>query len=128
MPPLGFEAGQSVCEAPRRVVGELAQCEANLALLKIHLDKSGLDSFTPQARKLYKWHRETVIGEHGLMRASTAVTVPPQQLRPDWLRRLQLCREHGLDVLAVDLTHRDAAPGARAGHRTSLDNAQMGQG
>ncbi len=112
-PALGFAAGRSVSHAAQRAVGELAQCEANLALLKIHLERAGWESFTPQARKLYNWHLETDIGEHRFLYGSPELPAPSNELELDWPSCLQLCRSHGLDLLAVDLTHRDGPPLAR---------------
>ena len=79
-PALGFAAGRSVSQAAQRAVGELAQCEANLVLLKIYLERAGWESFTPQARKLYKWHLETDIGEHRFLCGSLELAAPSNEL------------------------------------------------
>lgn len=113
-PALGFAAGRSTSQAAQRAVGELAQCEANLALLKIHLVRAGWEGFTPQARKLYEWHLETEIIQHPFLAGSTRSTDPSQEeLQLDGPACLRMCRDHGMEMVAVDLTHRDGPPLAR---------------
>ena len=109
----GFGAGTSMSEAARRAVGELAQCEANLALLKRHASLAGTGGFTPEARRLYKWHEESDIHHHEHLAGGAVVGASPEELQLDWPLCLDICREHGLTIVAVDLTHRDDKPLAR---------------
>jgi thiazole/oxazole-forming peptide maturase SagD family component len=117
----GFGAATTLAEATDHAVGELAQCESNLALIERHVAERGARSLTAEARALLRWSRSpgVLTGRHlagGPIRspAFTAKALDLAGCR-------DLCRVHGLRFLAVDLTRpgigvpviRVAVPGLR---------------
>lgn len=109
----GFAAGRSLSEAARRAVGELAECEANLILLKRNADMSGKAGFTPGALHLYQWHMDENIHRRPHLSGNSAVQASSAELRLDWNYCLDICREQKLEIFAVNLTHDAESPVAR---------------
>jgi thiazole/oxazole-forming peptide maturase SagD family component len=109
-PAFGFAAGRSLREAARRAVGELAQCEANLALLKRHAGVSGTSGFTTGALRLYRWHEETNVGHHPHLSGGAPAHKVTAEVHLSWPFCLAVCRERGLEVMTVDLTHPNCGP------------------
>lgn len=108
----GFAAGRSTSEAARRAVGELVECEANLALLQRNAGPFSTAASTPAAL-LYRWYLETDIRRHPHLLGGSAVEASPDELQLDWPFCLDTCRRHELKVFAVDLTHDGQSPVAR---------------
>ncbi|EHK53634.1 YcaO-like family protein [Allomesorhizobium alhagi] len=109
----GLAAGRSTSEAARRAVGELAECEANLALLKRTAVLSGTAGFTMGALQLYRWHLEVDIHQYPHLLGGATVPASPDELRLDWCSCLDTCRKRDLELLVVDLTRDRKSPVAR---------------
>ena len=60
----GFGAASSMAEAARHAVGELAQCESNLALIEETVGAVGVQRLTPEARALLQWWRTARLSGH----------------------------------------------------------------
>ncbi len=111
----GFGAGRSMTEAARHAVGELAQCEANLALIDERVAEEGLRGLTPEARALHGWTRTARLRDHphlvgGPMRAARDAC-----LRLDLDACRTLCADRGLRLYVIDLTRSSiGVPVARA--------------
>jgi thiazole/oxazole-forming peptide maturase SagD family component len=100
---LGFAAGRSTPEAARRAVGELAECEANLALLKRKAAASGTADFSSRALQLYRWHLKATV-RHPHLSGSRVVQASPDVLQLDWCSCLEIARERKLETFVIDLT------------------------
>jgi thiazole/oxazole-forming peptide maturase SagD family component len=110
---LGFAAGRSMSKAARRAVGELAECEANLALLKRTASLAGTAGFTSGALQLYQWHEQANIRHHPHLSGGGTMQATPMELQLDWRRCYNMCRERDLDLFSVDLTQDSKSPVAR---------------
>lgn len=118
-PAMGFAAGASWSAAATRAVGELAQCEANLALLSQQAQQQGTTRFTPGARQLYRWHQETDLGLYPYLQGGGPACADEATL--DYASCVKLCHERNLEVFAVILMQdeqrslvRMFAPGLRS--------------
>lgn len=118
-PAMGFAAGASWSAAATRAVGELAQCEANLALLAQQAQQQGTTRFTSGARQLYRWHQETDLGLHPYLLGSGPACADEATL--DYASCVKLCHERNLEIFAVILMQdeqrsvvRMFAPGLRS--------------
>lgn len=120
-PAMGFAAGASWSAAATRALGELAQCEANLALLSRQAQQQGTARFTPGARQLYRWHQETDLGLYPYLQGGNSGPACADEATLDYASCVKLCREQGLEILAVILMQdeqrslvRMFAPGLRS--------------
>jgi ribosomal protein S12 methylthiotransferase accessory factor len=105
---IGFGAGWSSAQAALHAVGELAQFEANLALLERTVAERGSLPNSADARALIDWWRTATLSAHPHL-AGSARNTEPQQIEPLDLRGCQtLCQMHGLDFIALDLSRSDA--------------------
>lgn len=118
-PAMGFAAGASWSAAATRAVGELAQCEANLALLSQQAQQQGTTRFTPGARQLYRWHQETDLGLCPYLQGGGPACADEATL--DYASCVKLCHERNLEIFAVILMQdeqrslvRMFAPGLRS--------------
>jgi thiazole/oxazole-forming peptide maturase SagD family component len=118
-PAMGFAAGASWSAAATRAVGELAQCEANLALLSQQAQQQGTTRFTSGARQLYRWHQETDLGLCPYLQGGGPACADEATL--DYASCVKLCHERNLEVFAVILMQdeqrslvRMFAPGLRS--------------
>ncbi|HXV23898.1 MAG TPA: YcaO-like family protein [Alphaproteobacteria bacterium] len=118
----GFGAGESLALAARHAVGELAQCESNLALIKERVSEEGVRGLTIEARALLEWVRSARIGDHPHLIGRSARTVlTGKAVDLDLATCHAICRRHGLKFIAIDLTRaeigvpvvRVVAPGLR---------------
>jgi ribosomal protein S12 methylthiotransferase accessory factor len=102
-PALGFGAGRSAAEAARHAVGELAQFEANLALIEVQVRERGEAWLTPAARALRDWAaRERVEGM--AFAAGGGYAPPPPSRTLDAMGCEALCKTLGLDLFLLDFT------------------------
>jgi thiazole/oxazole-forming peptide maturase SagD family component len=103
---LGFGAGASASDAAHHALGELAQCECNIALIERRGSEAGS---TPEALALLRWWREGRIDQSPHLRP--APISPPAQ--PRGFLNLSACHDIcgrlGLRFLALDMTR----PGCR---------------
>lgn len=120
-PAMGFAAGASWSEAAIRAVGELAQCEANLALLSQQARQQGTIRFTPGARQLYRWHQETDLGLCPFLQGGNSGPACTDESTLDYASCVKLCQERNLEIFAVILMQdeqrslvRIFAPGLRS--------------
>ncbi|TPK92264.1 hypothetical protein FJ934_20860 [Mesorhizobium sp. B2-4-12] len=120
-PAMGFAAGASWSEAAIRAVGELAQCEANLALLSQQARQQGTIRFTPGARQLYRWHQETDLGLYPYLQGGNSGPACTDESTLDYASCVKLCHERNLEIFAVILMQdeqqslvRIFAPGLRS--------------
>ncbi|MER9169258.1 YcaO-like family protein [Mesorhizobium australicum] len=119
-PAMGFAAGASWSAAATRALGELAQCEANLALLSQQAQQQGTTRFTPGARQLYRWHQETDLGLCPYLQGGNSGLAADKSTL-DYASCVKLCQERNLGVFAVILMQdeqrslvRIFAPGLRS--------------
>ncbi|RWC54851.1 YcaO-like family protein [Mesorhizobium sp.] len=120
-PAMGFAAGASWSAAATRAVGELAQCEANLALLSQQAQQQGTTRFTPGAWQLYRWHQETDLGLCPYLQGGNSGPACADESTLDYASCVKLCRERNLGIFAVILMQdeqrslvRIFAPGLRS--------------
>ncbi|MEI9421197.1 YcaO-like family protein [Mesorhizobium sp. Cs1299R1N1] len=120
-PAMGFAAGASWSAAATRAVGELAQCEANLALLSQQAQQQGTTRFTPGARQLYRWHQETDLGLCPYLQGGNSGPACTDESTLDYASCVKLCHERNLEIFAVILMQdeqrslvRIFAPGLRS--------------
>ncbi|ESZ00105.1 YcaO-like family protein [Mesorhizobium sp. LNHC209A00] len=120
-PAMGFAAGASWSAAATRAIGELAQCEANLALLSRQAQQERTTGFTPGARQLYRWHQETDLGSCLYLQGGTGGPACVDESTLDYASCVKLCHERNLGVFALILMQdeqrslvRICAPGLRS--------------
>ena len=109
----GFGAGSSFQHAARHAVGELAQCEANMKLMRGQAEARGLDHFSPEARVLLQWHCDTNLHDHGYLGGGEITHAPDREQQLDLEQCIDLCRFRDLQLLTVDLTNSGGPPLAR---------------
>ena len=117
----GFGAGLSSAEAARHAVGELAQCEANLALIERRVERDGRRGLTAEARALLDFSHSTRVEDHAHLSGGPLRARPRPALELDLEGCRRVCRRHGLAFFAIDLTRpgidvpvaRVAVPGLR---------------
>jgi thiazole/oxazole-forming peptide maturase SagD family component len=101
---LGFGAALSSVEAARHAVGELAQFETNVALVEARIAAHGESDLTIEARALLSWWRSARLVDHPNF-AGTGPIAPKSAHEPISLQScLEICRQHSLEFLALDLT------------------------
>jgi thiazole/oxazole-forming peptide maturase SagD family component len=61
---LGCGAAHSMAAAARQAVGELVQCECNLALIAARAARQGLNGVSPEAKALLEWTFNARLEEH----------------------------------------------------------------
>lgn len=111
----GFGAGESMTEAAHHAVGELAQCEANLALIEERVAEEGLRGLTPEARALYGWARTARLHDHPHLVGGPVRAARDAGPRLDFDACRALCADHGLRLFVIDLTRPSiGVPVARA--------------
>lgn len=101
---LGCAAAESWSKAARRAVGELAQCEANLALLVDRSKRHGASGFSGAAQYLHQWHLESDIRNSPHLSGGALISELPQTTEISWNSCLQMCRDRNLEIFVVDLT------------------------
>ncbi|TIU99128.1 MAG: hypothetical protein E5W09_09665 [Mesorhizobium sp.] len=109
-PAVGFAAGASWSQAARRAVGELAQCEANLALLDERARRFGISDFTVGALHLYRWHCEANIRHLPHLSGGPVTSVLPNISKLDCNTCVEMCRERKLELFVVILRQHDEWP------------------
>jgi thiazole/oxazole-forming peptide maturase SagD family component len=102
-PAMGFAADFSTPEAARRAVSELAQCEANLALLEGHARRQGIEGLTRRAAQLYRWHHQTDLNLLPHLEGVEGDTSPAAEKPLEYSTYLDILRQKSLDVFAVIL-------------------------
>ena len=100
----GFGAGASTEEAARHAVGELAQCEANLALIERRVERQGRRGLTAEARALLDFSHCTRVEDHAHLSGGPLRAPPRRALELDLEGCRRICRRHELAFFAVDLT------------------------
>jgi thiazole/oxazole-forming peptide maturase SagD family component len=104
---LGFGAGLPAGEAARHAVGELAQFETNVALMESSLAATGKSPPTAEAKALLAWWATGRLAEHPHLEGKGVAAMPAGQRLLDLKGCQVLCRNIGLDLLALNLTRRD---------------------
>jgi thiazole/oxazole-forming peptide maturase SagD family component len=109
----GFGAGVTAGAAARHAVGELAQCEANLALMQRQVLARGTAVLSAEARHLFAWWEKDDLRAYAFLQGGdySAPQASEARFELDWCRKL--CQRHGLALLAVDLTSDRGPPLAR---------------
>lgn len=101
---LGFGAGFFLGQAAAHAVGELGQCECNLALISERAERQGLHGITPEAKALLGWAQSARLEEHPHLLGGPVRGPDRAVVALDLAKCHQLCRRHGLRFLALDLT------------------------
>ena len=101
---LGFGTGTSTRQAARHAIGELAQCEYNLALITEHVASQGPQGLTAEAKALLGWVQSARLDEHPHLIGGPALEADRREVALDLTKCHDLCRRHGLQFLALDLT------------------------
>ncbi len=109
----GFGVGTSARAAALHAVGELAQCEANIALMDRQAAR-GNTGFSAEARRLRAWWRDASLRNHAFLRGGDPGAPQARDAPLDLDGCRALCRRHGLTLLTVDLTPSGGPPLARA--------------
>lgn len=103
---LGFGAGAT---AVRHAIGELMQFEGNIALIEQRASAAAAAPTAPRARRLLHWWRRATIADNAFMTAGHFAAPPTGTGTAgigeiDLARCHDLCHQHGLVLLALNLT------------------------
>jgi ribosomal protein S12 methylthiotransferase accessory factor YcaO len=109
----GFGAGVTARAAARHAVGELAQCEANLALIERQVAVRGTKVLSVEARHLFAWWEKTDVQACTFLQGGDYSTPKASEARFDLDWCCNLCHRHGLAFLVVNLTSERSPPLAR---------------
>jgi len=101
---LGFGAGSTAAAAARHAIGELSQFECNIALIEQRATATADDRMAPEVRRLLYWWRHENIAGHCFLTAGSGAAPPISVGLLDLTRCHELCHQHGLVFLAIDLT------------------------
>jgi thiazole/oxazole-forming peptide maturase SagD family component len=101
---IGFGAGPTFAEAVRHAVGELAQCEANVALITARYDHCGDAGMSADAKALFQWTKSANLDAHPYLVGKNPQELPQFPARWNLTRCHELCRRQGLEFLALDLS------------------------
>ena len=108
---VGFAAHSSAERAAVHAVGELAQCEINLAIMEKLVARRGESSLAPDAKALLAWRRSSSIAEHPQLARGPFISRELPAKTIDLATCHHICRSRNLDFFVLDLTRPAVAMG-----------------